>query len=573
MARRRAFIRAVLGGAAALALALGGVTTAAEAADDPVGSISGTVARADDGSPVAGVTVSADGPTWASTTTDSTGAYTLPGLAAGSYVVSFFPEGTDLKREFWEGAFVYDQATPVVVGVGEVVPGIDASLDQGGAVEGTVTRSADGSSFANVFVQALDDQDEIVGQTTTDASGRYTLGGLPAGSYRVRFADAAQEFVPEYWRDAYAWGAAKLVTVVEKQTVSSVDAALEVAGFISGTVTRAIDGQPLLALVTIYEAELDLIDIPGAWTEFDGSYRIAVPPGSYKLLFGSTGLKQEYWDDAEIWETATAVTVAAGQEVTGIDPMLEPSATITGTVTVDSAAPSQIWVEAWQNGQNVRTIGANAVTGAYTMHVSKGPYILKARIEFADGSITAKSQYFDGVDTAQEATPITVVPGQSVTGVDFALTVDTVAPEPEPRPALSLTASTVRAGGAIQVVGEGFSAGEVVAFELHSDPIALGSLTADQSGRLSGTLRIPASAPAGVHTLVALGAGGAIQASAAVQVTAAVAAPSTGAARGSATNPDRLAATGNELPATALLAGLFLAVVGTVLVRRRRAHS
>lgn len=40
----------------------------------------------------------------------------------------------------------------------------------------------------------------------------------------------------------------------------------------------------------------------------------------------------------------------------------------------------------------------------------------------------------------------------------------------------------MRAGGAIQVVGEGFSAGEVVAFELHSDPIALGSLTADQSG-------------------------------------------------------------------------------------------
>ncbi|MEV4737305.1 MULTISPECIES: MSCRAMM family protein [unclassified Microbacterium] len=575
MARRRAFIRAVLGGVAAFALALGGATTAI-AEPDPApagGSISGAVMRADDGTPVAGVTVSADGPTWASTTTDSTGAYSLPGLAAGSYVVSFFPEGTDLKREYWQGAFAYDQATPVVVGEGEVVPGIDASLDRGAAFEGTITREDDGSPIQDVSVQALDSRNEIVGATTTDASGAYHLGGLPTGQYRVRFGAPDSDLMSEFWEGGYDFSYATPVSAVEGQTVSGMDASLVVAGFINGTMTRGSDGQPVPGWVLIYDA-IEGYDQPTAYPGFDGVFRAPVAPGTYKVLFLSDGLKQEYWDDAEIWETATTITVAPRQEVTGIDPILEPSATITGTVTVDSAAPSKIVVEAWQNGQNVRAIGANATTGAYTMHVAKGPYILKARIEFADGSITAKSQYFDGVDTAEEATPITVVPGQSVTGVDFALTVDTETPEPEPKPALSLTASTIRAGGAIQIAGEGFAAGEVVAFELHSDPIALGSLTADQNGRLSGTLLIPASAPAGAHTLVALGAGGAIQASVAVQVTAAAATvPAAGAASGSATSSGALAATGGELPAAALLTGLFLVVVGTALARRRRAHS
>ncbi|PCE15059.1 hypothetical protein AUC47_14835 [Microbacterium sp. SZ1] len=558
-----------MGGVAAFALALGGVTAAA-AADDPVGSISGTVTRADDGAPVEGVTVSADGPTWASTTTDASGAYTLPGLVSGSYIVTFFPEGTDLKREHWQETFDYDQATPVVVGADGDVVGIDASLDEGAAIEGTVTREDDGSPIESVAVQALDSLNEIVGATTTDASGAYRLGGLPEGQYRVRFGAPDPELMPEYWGDVYDFAFGARVSAVEKQTVSGIDASLVIAGHLSGTMTRGADGQPVAGMVLVYDV-FESYDQPTAYAGFDGRFRAPVAPGTYKLLFLSDGLKPEYWKDAEIWETATTITVAAGQEVAGIDPVLEPTAVISGTVTVDSAAPSEIRVEAWQNGQNVRTIGANAVTGAYTMHVSKGPYILVARIEFADGTITAQPQYFDGVATADEATPIVVVPGQVVTGVDFALTVDTVAPEPQPTPTLTLTASSVRAGGDITVSGSGFAPGEVVAFELRSDPIALGSLTADQSGRLGGTLRIPASAPAGAHTLVALGAGATVQASIAIQVTAAAA---TGAAvTGPATAADRLADTGGDVPGAALLTGLFLAIVGLALVRRRRVHG
>lgn len=670
MARRRAFIRAVLGGAAALALALGGVTAAA-AADDPVvtgsiagtvtsavdgsalrgmlvqaqrdgdttqfviatnasgsymveglgdgdytvrfsdlagnfvteywndardllsaqritvtngsahtgidaalaaahtSSISGKVTREDDGTPVVGVSVTTDGPTTASVTTDSTGAYTLPNLAAGSYVVSFFPEGTDLKREYWKDASDYSQATPVVVGDGEAVSAIDASLVQGGSIQGIVTREDDGSAIAGAEVQALDSNNEIVAASTAGASGEYTLGGLPTGSYRVRFASTDPELLAEYWDGVYEWGYAKYVPVGEKETVTGIDASLVVAGYISGTVTRGADGQPLQARVMLYDVN-EGNDLPNNNTNIDGTYRVAVAPGTYKVRFLSPGLAEEYWEDAAIWETAKTITVAARQEVTGIDAALEPIATISGTVTIDSTEASKIWVEAWSDGHAVRSIRADAATGAYTLHIPRGTYVVKARVEFANGTTTAKPQFFDGVATAAEATPVSLAPAQVRSGIDFALTVDKT---PEPQPAVSLGVGSIRAGDDITISGTGFTPGATIAFELHSDPIALGTLTADADGALQGTLRIPASTPAGAHTLVAL-SGSTVIASTALTVTAATGAGTGGQAGGSAVVPGGgLAATGADAPVALVAFGVIVAVMGGLLVRRRRVES
>lgn len=108
MARRRAFIRAVLGAAAALALALGGVTAAA-AEDDPVvtGSISGTVTSTVGGTALAGIEVRAqrDSDTgWHTVVTNASGTYTFSGLADGSYLVRFFDPAGDYATEYWDDA-------------------------------------------------------------------------------------------------------------------------------------------------------------------------------------------------------------------------------------------------------------------------------------------------------------------------------------------------------------------------------------------------------------------------------------------------------------------------------------
>jgi LPXTG-motif cell wall-anchored protein len=165
--------------------------------------------------------------------------------------------------------------------------------------------------------------------------------------------------------------------------------------------------------------------------------------------------------------------------------------------------------------------------------------------------------------------------GETVSGIDFALTVDT---GPEVKPTLTLSAGSIRAGKDITVSGTGFAPGATIAFELHSDPIALGTLTADADGVLQGTLRIPATAPAGAHTLVAL-SGSTVLASTALTVTAAagtggqtgggVASPGGGAA----TPGGQLATTGADAPVALLALGVLLAVMGGMLVRRRRVES
>ncbi|WP_217614497.1 HtaA domain-containing protein [Cellulomonas sp. GbtcB1] len=82
--------------------------------------------------------------------------------------------------------------------------------------------------------------------------------------------------------------------------------------------------------------------------------------------------------------------------------------------------------------------------------------------------------------------------------------------EPAPvREVQGLSASgAVTAGGELTLTANGFGAGEGgIRLELHSDPVLLATLTADASGTVAATFTIPASTPAGAHTLVLIGAG------------------------------------------------------------------
>ena len=453
--------------------------------------------------------------------------------------------------------------------------------DATGSISGIVTREDDGSTLEGVTVSALDANREVVGEAQTDAAGVYDLGGLPDGSYRLHFGSPDPELLSEYWKNQYSWDFATQITITGGQATTGVDAALATAAFISGTVTRGADGAPLSSWVSVYDVN-DTFDIETGNTMSDGTYRIGVPAGTYKVVFRSFGLAEEYWKDAGYWDTATEITVAAGDEVVGIDAALERPGAISGTVTVDAAGAAKVLVTAWIDGVEVRNIAAKPDTGAYSLALQKGTYILRATAMSADGT-TIASQYYNGVATAEAATPISLTPDQTVTGIDFTL-VD--APEPQPEPTITLSAGTIRAGDAVTVSGNGFEPNATIAFELRSDPIALGSLTADADGVLTGSLRIPVGAPVGAHTLVAL-SGAAVVASAAVDVTAAVVpgGPGTGGqgsegqgaggqSTGGATAPrGALAATGAEVPVALVAMGILLATLGAAMARRRRVES
>lgn len=66
---------------------------------------------------------------------------------------------------------------------------------------------------------------------------------------------------------------------------------------------------------------------------------------------------------------------------------------------------------------------------------------------------------------------------------------------------------TLRTGGTVSVSAEGFTPGTPVRIALHSDPVTLASVTADDDGRAHATVGVPFSTPPGQHTLHAQGTG------------------------------------------------------------------
>ncbi|MEV8172579.1 carboxypeptidase-like regulatory domain-containing protein [Microbacterium sp. NPDC077486] len=670
MARRRAFIRSIMGGAAALALALGGATAAGAASG---GSLAGTVTAEADGSPLAGVTVSVSTDDFSvveSTTTDAAGSYLVPDLPAGEYVVAFDATGTEFVSEFWDGAPTREAAQRLPVVEGDSLVGVDATLALGGAIAGTVMRQADGSPLEGVTVR-VDSADYSMSMfASTDADGTYRVAGLPEGDYRVRFEPADPALSAEFWKDAYDESRASAVRVTAGQSAEGVDAFLAELGVIQGTMTLAADGSPVPGSVTASDAATGFT--LQADVASDGSYALTVPPGQYVVAFvpdGGRGIS-EYWENARREEDATTIAVAQGQIVEDIDATLESSGMITGVVRTSGALSDDAIVEAYR-GEILVGMAYTQQDGSYRLAVPAGTYVVRATANVYDSRFAP--QFFDGVATRAQATPVVLTAGGDRAGVDFDLlpggaiggTVSTVggaevsgatvtallwtasgwqevaaldtegafvlgggaAPEtsggslpagvytlrvempgfctaylggaesllgadtfrlesgavlsgrdvvlssectaPQSPPALALSQDSILAGEALKISGSGFAPGEAVMLELRSQPTELGELVAGIDGAFSDDFRIPAGFPAGSHTVVALNRQGDVVASAALAVVA-------GASGGAVTPPqgqDDLAATGGELPSFAVVMAAALLLAGGVLLRRRRRHG
>jgi len=199
------------------------------------------------------------------------------------------------------------------------------------------------------------------------------------------------------------------------------------------------------------------------------------------------------------------------------------------------------------DGREVASVPATGATGSLSARVAAG--------EPGEHTVTAEFVPSDpSAFTGSVSAPVVVQVG---------------APEPGD-PTLELSATSVVAGGTLRLTGSGFAPGETAVAVLHSDPVTLGRVTVEPTGRFVLDVRIPVDTPAGEHTVVVTGAISGTSVGAALTVTAA--APGAGAgSTPAATSP--LAWTGTDgLLALTLLGCALLAAGGVlVVVRRRRA--
>ena len=103
--------------------------------------------------------------------TDKDGQYTIDALPAGDYKVEFSGCGSaNVLYEFYDNSPDLESADAVTVTTGTPTPDIDAKLDTGASISGTVTDS--GSNPASVCVFTFDSNGESAGNSPALTTAR-----------------------------------------------------------------------------------------------------------------------------------------------------------------------------------------------------------------------------------------------------------------------------------------------------------------------------------------------------------------------------------------------------------------
>ena len=277
------------------------------------GQITGTVAAGATSLPISGICVNAynsSGAVVASTQTNSSGAYTLSSVPAGSAQVGFSSGcgAGNYLTQYYNAKPSLSSADPVSVTAGATTPAINAAMVAGGQITGTVTDRAANTTLAVICVQVYNSSGAVAASTQTNSSGVYTVSALPTGSYDVGFLDcSADAYVTQYYDGKPTLASADPVAVTAGTTTSGINAALVTQGEITGTVTDSATHAPLAGIC------LDIFDSSGgifaqSSTNASGVYTtIPVPSGSYRVGFNlgcgdSTYVAQYYNDQATLAE-------------------------------------------------------------------------------------------------------------------------------------------------------------------------------------------------------------------------------------------------------------------------------
>ncbi len=321
--------------------------------------------------------------------TDAKGGYALKVGRAGTFVVYFDTAVEGLvPRTFYKNAFVSREATPVKVGEGTTVSGIDEAIREGGRISGRVLSSSTKAPIQGVEACAeLPDVDQRGVEphrtcATTNAGGEYEVKGLtpgegvPEGGYEVEFTSAL-DYISQFYDGKLERYAGTRIPIHLGATVPDIDAELEEGGEISGRVTSQVDGKPVAGA----QACAGGVGLPSycATTNAAGEYTIArLPSHEYRIYFsGPSGLETEYlgqYYKEKEWPDVEPVTVSAPQKVGGIDSSLKAYGRIAGTV-IDKETMKPI------RGVNVCLVGGGCentnAAGEYSFSkLLAGTYVL-----------------------------------------------------------------------------------------------------------------------------------------------------------------------------------------------------
>jgi len=400
-----------------------GATTQVDEDLERGGQITGRVTAADGGAGLADVKVYRGGLLYA--TTDASGYYTLKGVRTGDYTLLFAPDkyGTSVAYawQYYDQRSRESQADAIHVTAPEVKT-VNQTLTRGGWITGKVSAGDTGEGLGSYFIAVYDEDHAYVSSDvdaygSTDASGVYTTGVLPAGAYFIEFQSLSYspEYLDEYYNgkfslltDVHDLAAADLINVTNGNA-TTINASLTRGGHITGRLTAADTGLPLEDIFArVYRASdgVQLYSLAAGFTDATGVYTTgALPSSSYKLQFVSLVDIEESlapYVSAQFYPTVGNITAATPVAVTApnnatADDVIQLGGHISGrVVTADTGQPSPnvgVYVQS--------ATDAAASTIAYTTTALNGTYLTPGlwpgdyKVRFRKGTTCGEvSQYY-----------------------------------------------------------------------------------------------------------------------------------------------------------------------------------
>ncbi len=295
-----------------------------------------------------------------STSVRADGTFSFSNLAPGSYVLQVNTGDTGYIREVWadgvQDVYNWSDATPIVLIAGGTASGKNFTLALGQRISGHVFLDANGSGAqeageADVAGASMNARtiDGSFGQgTSTDASGNFVISGLRSGVYQVTVeaGSTGPGFVAERWNGRNALDDVYETVDVTSGDVAGINFSVLSGHAVSGRVCRDLDangacdaGDPPVSGTTVRARLFDTGRCcVHAWPLADGTYRIHLAAGSYRLeAFGQGTLLGEFWNNQPFQDYATALNVSGA--VGGVDfSLVDGSAygTLRGRVTNSS---------------------------------------------------------------------------------------------------------------------------------------------------------------------------------------------------------------------------------------------
>jgi len=375
--------------------------------------------------------------------TDVDGSYDVGGLESDTYRIEFRDNSGNYLKEYYNNKSSLDSADDISVTAPQIVTGIDASLALAGHITGTVTGPDGVTPLQDIYVRSYHWNEsnsywEYVGSSYTDVDGSYDVGGFESDTYRIEFRDNSGNYLTEYYNNKSSLDLADDIAATASQTVSGIDASLESAGHITGTVTGP-DGVTPLQIIAVLACLWDASNPPSiieftsvAFTDANGNYDIGgLGSGTYRIWFWDFNARvyaSEFYNNKSTLALADDIAVTASQTVSGIDASLQLPGHITGTVTgPDGVTPLEniaVLAYVWDasNPPSISEYTGDSFTDANGNYDIGGLGSGTYRIWFWDNNARVyASEFYNNKSTLALADDIAVTAPQTVSGISASL--------------------------------------------------------------------------------------------------------------------------------------------------------